>query len=88
MYREIGHRAKGVRPEQNPLHNWDYNNVFLEKTVKSGANTNLQLHDGKMSKITITKNVLTAAHTKMQVAPDFSTCIPLFINLAPSALNE
>jgi hypothetical protein len=43
-----------------------------------GTNTNLQLHNGVMSKITVTKNILTAAHTKYKVTDDYSTCIPLF----------
>jgi hypothetical protein len=81
LHRDEHPRVKGVKLAQNPLHNWDYNSVLSERTVKTGANTNLQLHNGVMSKITIEKNVLTAAHTKMQVSPDFSTCIPLFLKL-------
>jgi hypothetical protein len=74
-------RAKGVKLELNPLHNWDYNSVLQMRTTKAGYNTNLQLHNGEMSKITVQKNVLTAAHTKMQVTDDFSTCVPLFFQL-------
>jgi hypothetical protein len=79
-------RAKGVKLALNPLHNWDYNSVLQMRTVKTGANTNLQLHKGEMAKITTTKNVLTAAHTKMRVSEDFSTCIPLFLSLEETTI--
>jgi hypothetical protein len=69
--------AKGVRKCQNPLTVKDYHDVLMSKTIKGGTNTNLQLHDGVMSKVVITKNVLTAAHTKYRVGSDFSTCFPL-----------
>jgi hypothetical protein len=35
--------------------------------------------NGTMTKILITKNALTASHTKYKISPDFSTCLPLFI---------
>jgi hypothetical protein len=44
-----------------------------------GANTNLQVYNGQMSKITIKKNMLTAAHTKAKVHVDGTTCLPLFL---------
>jgi hypothetical protein len=79
---DISTRVKGVKLSQNPLANWNYNMVFQERNTMKGANINMQLHNGEMSKIITPKNVLTAAHTKMIVAKDFSTCIPLFLKLA------
>jgi hypothetical protein len=34
-----------------------------------------------MTNIPVTKNVLTATHTKYKITKDFSTCIPLFLNV-------
>jgi hypothetical protein len=81
--------AKGVRKCQNPLTVKDYHDILMKRTTKQGTNTNLQLHDGEMSKVIITKNVLTAAHTKYRVSSDFSTCFPLKTrSSAPSGLNQ
>jgi hypothetical protein len=71
--------AKGVKIKQNRLASEDFQNVYLGKTIKKGLNINLQLHKGVMSKISVTKNILTAVHTKYRVSEDFSTCTPLFI---------
>jgi hypothetical protein len=76
--------AKGVNLSQNKLVESDYLKVFYEgirnvgKRVITGANTNFQLHEGIMSKVTVHKNILTAAYTKYKVLDDFSTCVPLF----------
>jgi hypothetical protein len=69
--------TKGVRKCQNPLTVKDYHDVLVNRTIKEGTNSNLQLHDGEMSKVIICKNVLTATHTKYRVSSDFSTCFPL-----------
>jgi hypothetical protein len=71
--------AKGVKLSQNKLTSEDFQKVYSDKTTKIGLNTNLQLHDGLMSKISVVKNVLTAVHTKYKVSDDFSCCTPLFI---------
>jgi hypothetical protein len=85
--------AKGVNLSQNKLIESDYMNVFNEgkclahniksenadKAVLKGANTNLQMHDSVMSKVKVSKNLITAAYTKYKVTEDFSTCIPLFL---------
>jgi hypothetical protein len=42
-----------------------------------GANNNLQVRNGEMSKVTIQKKTITPVHTKYRVLPDFKTCIPL-----------
>jgi hypothetical protein len=73
----ISTRSKGVNPKQNPTSADDYIKVLEEESVKTGANTNLQLHNALMTKIKMVKNALTCAHTKMFVLDDFSTCIPL-----------
>jgi hypothetical protein len=70
--------AKGVNLSQNKLVESDYLRVFNEGTVMTGANTNFQLHNRQMSKVTVRKNVLTAAYTKYKVLEDFTTCVPLF----------
>jgi hypothetical protein len=75
--------AKGVNLSQNKLVESDYLKVFYEASLKSGANTNFQLHNGKMSKVTVRKNILTAAYTKYRVLEDFTTCVPLFYGHFP-----
>jgi hypothetical protein len=71
--------AKGVKLSQNKLTPQDFIVVFNGKNIRRGANRNLQLHNGVMSKIHINKNVLTAVHTKYKVSSDFSSCVPLFV---------
>jgi hypothetical protein len=75
----IAARAKGVKTKQNPLTKDDYIKTLQDKTVILGSNTNLQLHNFQMSKINVSKNILTAAHTKYKVSEDFSTCTPLLL---------
>jgi hypothetical protein len=72
-------KAKGVsKAVMKELKFNDYNHVITNKEVKAGSSENLQLHKAVMSKIKLTKNFLTAVHTKYRVTDDFSTCIPLF----------
>jgi hypothetical protein len=66
-----------VCKKQNPLTPQNYIDVLVKREILEGKNTNLQLYKGVMSKITMSKNVLTPIHTKYQVVDDFSTCIPL-----------
>jgi hypothetical protein len=54
---------------------------LLKKQSITGTNHNLQLHNNQMSMTTVGKNVLTASHTKYCVTGDFSTCVPLFLEL-------
>jgi hypothetical protein len=73
-------KAKGVsKAVMKELQFEDYNTVITNKEVKAGSSENLQLHRAVMSKISLTKNFLTAVHTKYKVSNDFSTCLPLFI---------
>jgi hypothetical protein len=73
-------KAKGVsKAVMKELKFADYNTVITNKEVKAGSSENLQLHRAVMSKISLTKNFLTAVHTKYKVSNDFSTCLPLFI---------
>jgi hypothetical protein len=53
--------------------------LIKDSPIINGANSNLQLHKGVMSKITMNKNILTAAHTKYRVSDDFITCLPLYL---------
>jgi hypothetical protein len=62
--------------------------VYNAKTVKSGTNTNLQMHKGIMSMITMRKNILTDIYIKYKVSSDWSTCMPLFTDVpSASSLN-
>jgi hypothetical protein len=79
--------VKGVCKKQNPLTPQDYLNVLDKKEILQGKNINLQLYRGIMSKIKMTKNVLTPIHTKYQVVNDFSTCIPLMMKYKESNLK-
>jgi hypothetical protein len=73
-------KAKGVsKSVVKELKFDDYNNIISKKEVKAGSSENLQLHQAIMSKIRLTKNFLTAAHTKYKVSDDFSTCLRLRI---------
>jgi hypothetical protein len=73
-----GIRIKGVKMSQNKIKSKNYYEVF-KQNIMQGSNSNLQLHNGIISKITTAKNILTAAHTKYKVTEDFSTCVPLFM---------
>jgi hypothetical protein len=76
--------AKGVKLSQNNLKSEYFQDVLNKRTLMKGVNNNLQLHNGVMSKIHVTKNILTAVHTKYKVSKDFSTCSPLFIDCVSS----
>ena len=52
----------------------DYQSIISNNSVKVGKNINLQIHNNKMSKLTINKNALTAQHTKMIVLENQSCC--------------
>jgi hypothetical protein len=60
--------------------------VYTEKKTIQGTNNNMQMKkdlENKekllMTNISVTKNVLTATHTKYRVSKDFSTYTPLFL---------
>jgi hypothetical protein len=72
-------KCKGYR--NNKLKFDDYNTIVVKKQSITGTNHNLQLHNNQMSMTAVGKNVLTAPYTKYCVAGDFSTCVPLFINV-------
>jgi hypothetical protein len=72
-------RMKGVSRRLNHPTPADYQSILTEHTIKKGINRTLSLHNNAMCKLTIVKNMLTAAHTKMYVLPDFSSCAPLFL---------
>jgi hypothetical protein len=62
--------------------------VYAERKFLQGTNNNMQLkkvidnHEVLiMTNIAVTKNVLTATHTKFRVSEDFSTCTPLFLKV-------
>jgi hypothetical protein len=71
---------KNIKPTD--LSHKDYGVIINEHSLVKRTNHNLQLHDGVMSHISVEKNVLTAAHTKYKVSKDFSTCVPLFFDIA------
>jgi hypothetical protein len=74
---QVKPRAKGVIIKQNPLAYQNFLDIFNKQNTQKGHNTNLQLHQCVMSKITMQKNILTATHTKYQESNDWSTCMPL-----------
>jgi hypothetical protein len=74
--------CKGYGGAASKLAHSDCNKVYSERTTLTGTNDNFQLHNGIMSRVRITKNILTAAYTKYKVSEDFSTCIPLFYDVA------
>jgi hypothetical protein len=75
---------------QGKLNFKDYFDVYAERSTLQGTNNNMQLKKDMeeerliMTNISVTKNVLTATHTKYRVTKDFSTCIPLFLNIIDS----
>jgi hypothetical protein len=74
-------RMKSVSRRLNhPVPN-DYREILEKHSVKQGLNRNLYPHNNVMCKISVVKNMLTAAHTKMFVLLDFSSCGPLFIQV-------
>ena len=68
-------KVKGIKKNQTDITYEDYLEVLTNNTVKSGKNMNLQIQDGVMSKISVYKNALTCAHTKMRVLKNQS-CVP------------
>jgi hypothetical protein len=72
-------KCKGYR--NNKLKFDDYNTIVVKKQSLAGTNHSLQLHNGQMSMTSISKNVLTASHTKYHVSRDFSMCVPLFLDI-------
>jgi hypothetical protein len=76
--KSIINKAKGVNKTIMKEINFnDYNNVLINKEIKTGISQNLQLNKNEMEKIMLTKNSLTAVHTKYKISDDFSTCLPL-----------
>lgn len=70
----ISLKLKGVSLKKNNIKSEDYRNVIENNITVKGYNINLQMKDGIMSKITIVKNALTAAHTKMIVLENQCCC--------------
>ena len=68
-------KIKGVKKTGNDFSYQDYLDVLNNRSKKVGKNVNLQLNDGVMSKMTVFKNALTCAHTKMKVLENQS-CVP------------
>jgi hypothetical protein len=70
---------------QGKLNFKDYFHLYANRNTLQGTNNNMQLKKDNERLITrnisVTKNVLTATHTKYTVTKDFSTCIPLFLNI-------
>jgi hypothetical protein len=79
-------KCKGYQV-QGKLNFKDYFDVYEDRNTLQGTNNNMQLKKDVeeerliMTNISVTKNVLTATHTKYRVTKDFSTCIPLFLNI-------
>jgi hypothetical protein len=73
---------KGYRGAASKLAHSDYNKDYSERTTLTRTNNNFQPHNNITSRVRITKNILTAAYTKYKVSEYFSTCIPLFYNVA------
>jgi hypothetical protein len=73
----VSMKVKCINKKQNHLYVDDYKHVLIDQDVVVGTNKNLQLHNGTMSKIKLSKRGLTAIYTKMYVFDDFSTCAPL-----------
>ena len=67
-------KVKGIKKEQSNITYQDYIDVLTNNSVKTSTNVNLQLQDGVMSKISVYKNALTCAHTKMRVFKNQSCC--------------
>ena len=70
-------KVKGVSLSKNKYIIDDYKTVLLNQKIITGVHTGFQLKEGEMKQIKMTKNALTAAHTKMYCFPNHS-CAPLF----------
>lgn len=68
-------KLKGVSLKKNKIISSDYREVIQNENVKSGRNISLQLKNGQMSKVFVSKNALTMTHTKMIVLQNQS-CAP------------
>jgi hypothetical protein len=72
---------------QGKLNFKDYFDTYTDRKTLQGTNNNMQLKKDNederviMTNISVTKNVLTATHTKYRVTKDFSTSDPLFLNI-------
>ena len=73
-------KLKGVSLKKNKIISSDYREVIQKESVKSGRNISLQLKNGQMSKVFITKNALTMTHTKMICLPN-NSCAPFIFGL-------
>ena len=73
-------KLKGVSLKKNKIISSDYKDVIDNQSVKSGRNISLQLKNGQMSKVFITKNALTMTHTKIVVLSNQS-CAPYVFGL-------
>lgn len=70
----ISLKLKGVSLKKNNIKSSDYKNVIEKQSVMKGKNINLQMNSQLMSKITVIKNALTAAHSKMLVLSNHCCC--------------
>ena len=73
-------KLKGVSLKKNKIISSDYRELIQKENVKSGRNISLQLKNGQMSKVFITKNALTMTHTKMICLPN-NSCAPFIFGL-------
>jgi len=69
-------KIKGVSLNKNKYIIDDYRKVLNEQVIVTGIHTGFQLKNGNLSQLKMTKNGLTAAHTKMYCYPNHS-CAPL-----------
>ena len=69
-------KVKGVSTKKNEMFVQYYLDVLDKQNVRPGIHTGLQMKNGRMVQITMKKNALTAAHTKMYCFPNHS-CAPL-----------
>jgi polygalacturonase len=67
--------------KQNNFKFDDYVEIYKARGDKPRINTNLQVHKGIISKITMKKNMLTGTHTKYKVSADWSICMSLFADI-------
>jgi hypothetical protein len=80
-------KCKGCN-KRGKLNFKDYFDVYTDKKAIQETNNNMQMKKDLennervlMTNISVTKNVLTATHTKYRVSKDFSTCTPLFLSV-------
>ena len=75
-FKESKCKIKGVSLYQNKhISHKDYKEVLTENKIVNGSNTILTLKGNNMSKITMQKNALSAAMTKM-VVQENGACLP------------